>query len=101
MSKVSIANHLSKKLMITERESCKIISDVIDSIADVLQEEGRVEIRKFGSFQVRQSSERMCRNPKTGDPAVSPARKRAWFRPSRLLTETLNDESQTTVAPNS
>ena len=39
----------------------------------------------FGRFEVRMKSERLGRNPKTGDPATIAARKSIVFKPSKIM----------------
>ncbi|HWG38680.1 MAG TPA: HU family DNA-binding protein, partial [Terriglobales bacterium] len=46
--------------------------------------------RGFGSFRIRQRDARMGRNPKTGAPVAVPARKVAYFKPSKELRDGIN-----------
>ena len=62
---------------------------VFHGIADTLAEGGRVEIRGFGSFRVKDRDKRVSRNPRTGEPVFVPAKRVPSFRPGRLLRERL------------
>ena len=55
-------------------------------MAQALQRGERVEIRGFGSFQVKVHEAREGRNPGTGEPIDVPARRRPFFRVAKELT---------------
>ncbi len=74
------------------RDAERIVSIVLDSIADRLAEGGRVELRGFGVLSTRPRGERIGRNPRTGE-AVPVASKRVpHFKPGKELRERLNVE---------
>ncbi len=60
---------------------------VFESILKGLRDGSRVEIRKFGTFAIRQRGGRMGRNPKTGEQVVVGPKKIAFFKPSKELKE--------------
>ncbi|RKY05605.1 hypothetical protein DRP77_00460 [Candidatus Poribacteria bacterium] len=89
----------------TKRELVKIISEatgtsrwmaydivdiLLDSIAYLLAEEGRLTIRGFGTFVVKERAGRLGRNPRTGEVIRIPPKKRVSFKPSPKLIERLN-----------
>lgn len=45
----------------------EIVQWTLDSIIDALVQEGRIELRKFGVFEVKQRRPRMARNPRTNE----------------------------------
>ena len=64
---------------------------VSDEIAATLTRGGRVELRGFGAFSVKQRNARVGRNPRTGE-AVSVAAKRLpYFKTGKQLREKLNN----------
>ncbi len=65
------------------------IDIMLDSIADALTEERRVEIRGFGSFSIRQRKARSTKNPRTGKIMNIPPRKTIHFTMSKSLKEPL------------
>jgi integration host factor subunit beta len=75
---------------LTLREIDRIVDQFFDSITEQLASGGRVEIRGFGAFSVREREGRVGRNPRTGD-SVSVAPKRVpYFKPGKEVRERLN-----------
>lgn len=67
-----------------------VVSSIFDSMTDTLRSGGRVEIRGFGSFSVRERRPREGRNPKTGIRVVVPRRRLPAFTVGKELRERLN-----------
>ena len=61
-----------------------------DSIKQALNDGGRVELRGFGSFAVKNYESYTGRNPKTGIQVEVKPKKLPFFRPGRELKEYLN-----------
>ena len=73
------------------RDVERIVSTVLDEVAQALSTGRRVELRGFGVFSVKVRSSRTGRNPRTGQP-VNVGRKRApFFRTGKELRERLNN----------
>jgi len=73
------------------RDIERIVSSLLDEIAQALSDGRRVELRGFGVFSVKIRSSRTGRNPRTGQP-VSVGQKRApFFRTGKELRERLNN----------
>ena len=51
----------------------------------------RIEIRGFGSFNLRHLASRTARNPKTGECVSIPAKYKTHFKPGKELRERVND----------
>jgi len=64
---------------------------ILESIAKALATGERVEIRSFGSFSLRYRSDRIGRNPKSGDMVSISARYVPYFKPGKRLREIVND----------
>ncbi len=56
-------------------------------MAEALESGERIEIRDFGSFDVRQRSARLARNPKTGESVHLPVKKKIHFKPGKEMRE--------------
>lgn len=73
------------------RDVERIVSTLLDEIAQALSDGRRVELRGFGVFSVKVRSSRTGRNPRTGQP-VNVGQKRApFFRTGKELRERLNN----------
>ncbi len=57
-----------------------MVETVLESILQALREGSRVEIRRFGTFAIRQRGGRMGLNPKTGERVVVGPKKIAFFK---------------------
>ena len=90
MVRAELVREISKKLDATDVYSDFILGTVLEQFTEGLKSDGVVSIRGFGKFLVQTKKERMGRNPKTGDPALIPARKRGGFKSSKQLKEALN-----------
>lgn len=63
----------------------KSIDIILDTIAESLANGGRIEIRGFGSFSVRNRKEKSTKNPKTGKIMNIPARNTLHFAMSKYI----------------
>jgi integration host factor subunit beta len=66
MNKADLIEELSKKEYLTEKQAAEIVNLVFDGFTETLKNGGRIEIRGFGSFSVREYKAYTGRNPRTG-----------------------------------
>lgn len=90
MNKSDLITALAKKENLTEKESQAIIDLVFDGFTKTLEKGGRVEIRGFGSFSVRNYGAYRGRNPKTGEPINVKEKKETFFKVGKELKEEVN-----------
>ncbi|MDD4889571.1 MAG: HU family DNA-binding protein, partial [Phycisphaerae bacterium] len=57
----------------------------IEHICRIICDHGRIELRNFGVFAVRQRAARKARNPRTNTPVHVPPRRIVSFQPGKLL----------------
>ena len=50
-----------------------------------------IELRGFGSLELKERKAYKARNPKTGEPLIAPARRRVLFRPGQELKAALQN----------
>jgi nucleoid DNA-binding protein len=65
----------------------KIVQMTFDLIVDTLVQNGRIELRKFGVFEVKTRKPRKARNPVTNDPVQVPAKNVVTFHPGKDMEE--------------
>jgi integration host factor subunit beta len=63
-----------------------IVQRVFDGIMETLAQEGRIELRNFGVFEVKRRA-RQARNPRTGAKVSVPARVVVSFKPGLEMQE--------------
>jgi integration host factor subunit beta len=85
MNKSDLITALSAKENLTEVDAFRIIHLVFDSFTDALKKGGRIEIRGFGVFSVREYDGYKGRNPKTGEAIDVKPKKGAFFKVGREL----------------
>ncbi len=73
----------------------KIVDAVLEEIAATLADGGRVELRGFGVFSVRNRPSRSARNPRTGGAVFVEEKWVPFFRTSRELNGRLNQAGET------
>ncbi len=66
-----------------------VVDTIFESMAQALQRGERIEIRGFGSFQVKVHQAREGHNPRTGELILVPTRRRPFFRVAKQLKERL------------
>ncbi len=68
----------------------ELVAVVLNELTEQLAEGARVELRGFGTFQVRQYDGYTGRNPRTGDPIDVPAKRLPHFKPGKRLREVID-----------
>jgi integration host factor subunit beta len=90
MNKSDLIEALTKKEILKNKEAFDIVNVVFKSFANALKEGGRVEIRGFGSFSVREYGAYTGRNPKTGAKTKVDSKRLAFFKVGKELKERVN-----------
>ena len=85
MNKSELVEALAARNGLTYKKAEEIVNIVFDSMSDTLTTGGRIEIRGFGSFVVKDYQAYMGRNPKTGEEIPIKARRVVTFRPGQKL----------------
>ena len=90
MTRKDIARAIADQLGLTRIQASRIVHKLFDAIVNTLIEEGRVELRNFGVFEVRRRKARKARNPRTGEPVMVPEKCVVTFKPGRRWRNGLN-----------
>ena len=93
MNKRELIEAFSKVFGITIRDAEVCVNTLFNGIADTLAKGGRVEIRGFGSFKVKEYEPYSGRNPKTGDPIQVRSKKLPYFKLSSMMRERINKKT--------
>lgn len=93
MNKSDLIEAIGKKLQnLAARDVEIIVNTIFDGMTDALAKGDRIEIRGFGSFEVRVRKPRTGRNPKSGASVDVGARRVPFFKAGRELREMVNHE---------
>lgn len=91
MNKSDLIEMLAKRIpSMAGRDIEVIVNTIFDSMTDTLRRGDRIEIRGFGSFEVRTRKPRLGRNPKTGSSVNVGERKVPFFKVGKELRERVN-----------
>lgn len=85
MTKKEIVKTISDKTGLTQLQIKEIVQLTFDGIIETLLEEGRVELRNFGVFQVKSRKARRARNPRTGLQVDVPEKYVVTFKPGKEM----------------
>ena len=72
---------------LTQLATKEIVQWTFDAIIETLVAEGRIELRNFGVFEVKQRKPRKARNPRTGDRVDVAAKNVVTFQPGKEMEE--------------
>jgi integration host factor subunit beta len=67
-----------------------LVKVILDKMAAALSQGSRIEIRGFGSFELRFRAPRKARNPKTGETVQTEGRHAVHFKPGKEMRERVN-----------
>ena len=95
MTKKEIARSIAEKLNLTHLQTKDIVQNVLDSLAETLVTEGRVELRNFGVFEVRKRKARKARNPRTGEAVRVKEKNVVIFKSGKALENALQQKQKT------
>ncbi|GIX03669.1 MAG: hypothetical protein KatS3mg113_0675 [Planctomycetaceae bacterium] len=87
MTKKEIVKEIADQLGMTQLKTKSVVQKTFEAIIDVLVEEGRIELRNFGVFEVKKRAARRARNPRTGDKVFVPAKYVVTFKPGKEMEE--------------
>ena len=83
MTKKEIVRTISEEIGLTQLKTKEIVQKTFDAIVDTLVEDGRIELRNFGVFEVKRRAPRKARNPRTGDKVFVPEKFVVTFKPGK------------------
>ena len=92
MTEADIVEKVYQKIGFSKKEAAELVEMVFRSLKVVLCKGDKVKISGFGNFVVREKSDRVGRNPQTGEQINITARRVLTFRPSQVLKAMLNGE---------
>ncbi len=90
MNKSELAKVLAEKRKISVDDAEMVVQTLVSGMKDALVDGGRVEIRGFGSFKVKEYEGYQGRNPKTGELIDVQPKRMPFFRAGKELRDFLN-----------
>lgn len=90
MTKSDLIRFISVKNDLPFPEAEKAVNAFFDAMVDSLKSGGRIELRGFGSFSVRDYDGYMGRNPKNGEVVNVAPKKMPFFKAGKEIKEAIN-----------
>ncbi len=90
LTRSELVESVYNELGLSKSDSSELVELVISEICDALVSGESVKISSFASFLVHKKTERLGRNPRTGEEVPISPRKVILFRPSQVLRERVN-----------
>ena len=87
MTKTDLIAKVAEQTGLSKKDAEKAVSAVIDTVSDALVAGDQVQIVGFGTFEVRERSERKGRNPRTKEEITIPASKLPAFKAGKALKD--------------
>ena len=93
MNKSELIERLAEKAGINVMQAEDVVNLIYRKMRDTMINGGRIEIRGFGSFVVKEYQPYRGRNPKTGEPIDVPGKKLPFFKVGKELKERIDNIS--------
>lgn len=93
MNKSELVEALSLQKDLTYKRAEEIVNLMFDSMTEELVKGGRIEIRGFGSFVVKDYKSYTGRNPKTGEAIQVKTKKLPFFKVGKELRERVDNDN--------
>ena len=98
MTKKEIVKDISEAIGLTQLKTKEIVQKTFDAIVKTLVEDGRIELRNFGVFEVKKRAARKARNPRTGDKVFVPEKFVVTFKPGKEMEEKVRQMEEAAAA---
>jgi nucleoid DNA-binding protein len=99
VTKKEIVKQISERIGLTQLKTKEIVQQTFDAIVETLLEVGRIELRNFGVFEVKQRKARKARNPRTGDKVDVPPKNVVTFKPGKEMEEKVRQLTNVPALP--
>lgn len=94
MNKNELISFIAGKANLSQADAAKALEAFVSAVMETLKDKGSVSIVGFGAFSVSERTERMGRNPRTGESVFIPASFHPKFRAGKLLRESVNQAEE-------
>lgn len=87
MPKKEVIQQIAAKLQLDQTLVRRVVQCCLDSIIDIVVSDGRLELRNFGVFEVKQRAARKARNPRTNEEVFVPAKQVVTYQPGKNVVK--------------
>ena len=97
-TKKEIAKEVAEALDISQTLAREAVQKTLDAIIDGLVADGRIELRKFGVFEIKDRAAKKIHHPNTGELIKMPAKKVVSFKSGTEMEERVRRLSAKTLS---
>lgn len=90
MTKIELISMLAQEGKCTRKQAEDALKMVTDVIIKSLIAGEKIHLTGLGTFEIHERKEKATKNPRTGEPMITPAKKAPAFRASKYLKEAVN-----------
>lgn len=90
MNKSELIDLVAQKTNMPRKRAEAVVNVIFGAMADTLCDDGRIEIRGFGSFVSRKYEEYTGRNPRTGETIHVSPKRLPFFKVGKELRDLVN-----------
>ena len=95
MNKSELIEKLAERSGLNVIQTEEVVNLIYKKMRETMVNGGRIEIRGFGSFVVKEYQAYQGRNPKTGDKIAVPPKKLPFFKVGKELKERIDRDDVT------
>jgi nucleoid DNA-binding protein len=98
VTKKDIVRTIAEQIDLPQLRTRVLVQRTFEALIEALVRDGRVELRNFGVFQIKQREARLARNPKTGEPVPVHAKNVVTFKPGKEMEERVREYRESIAA---
>ena len=87
LKRMDLSEAIFREVGLSRNESADLVESLLGNISNALVKGENVKISSFGTLSIRDKTERIGRNPKTGEEVPIKPRRVLTFRPSHLMKD--------------
>ena len=87
MNKTTLIAQIAEKSGLNRKQAEKAFTALTETITEALKAGDKVQVMGFGTFEIKERSARIGRNPATGDSIEIPASKTPVFKPGKKFRD--------------
>ena len=85
MNKTELVAAVAAKIEMSKKDTEKVLSAVLETVAETLSAGEKVQLVGFGTFETKERGERTAKNPRTGETVTVPATRVPGFKAGQAL----------------
>lgn len=91
MNKAELIAAVAERAELSKKDAEAAVAALVDTLTEALAAGDKVQLARFGTFEVRARAEKQGRNPRTGETMIVPASKSPAFKAGKALKDAVNN----------